>query len=225
MQSTGHSAAADKSVLAGGSAHSGAMKTLLTGSENGQMNLRLVKEKGIALRKSIDDFIDLLQYQPHLLNWEGCLERFGVMGVRHQQLVEQLVPLLKFYVAYPTSVNQANAEVIPLLLSTMRLPEMEALENHLLQDHETSATTKGLVYYEQLGSEVDKFNQVLTHLTRHQPGLQDSGILDPKGPVLRAMAAQLRNAVNDVGKPRESKPDVSAGSSALLAAAMRGEGL
>ena len=31
------------------------------------------------------------------------------MGVRHQQLVEQLVPLLKFYVAYPTSVNQANA--------------------------------------------------------------------------------------------------------------------
>lgn len=43
------------------------------------------------------------------------------------------------------------AEVIPLLLSTMRLPEMEALENHLLQDHETSATTKGLVYYEQLG--------------------------------------------------------------------------
>jgi len=31
-----------------------------------------------------------------------------------------------------------------------------------------------------LQSEVDKFNQVLTHLTRHQPGLQDSGILDPK---------------------------------------------
>jgi hypothetical protein len=31
------------------------------------------------------------------------------MGVRHQQLVEQLVPLLKFYVAYPISVNQANA--------------------------------------------------------------------------------------------------------------------
>jgi len=34
------------------------------------------------------------------------------MGVRHQQLVEQLVPLLKFYVAYPTSVNQANAGIL-----------------------------------------------------------------------------------------------------------------
>ena len=41
--------------------------------------------------------------------------------------------------------------MIPLLLSTMRLPEMEALENKLLQDHESSAASKGLAYYEQLG--------------------------------------------------------------------------
>lgn len=37
------------------------------------------------------------------------LERFGVMSFRHQQLVEQLSPLLKFYVIHPKSVNQANA--------------------------------------------------------------------------------------------------------------------
>lgn len=224
MQSTGHSAAADKAVL-GGSETSAAMKKLLTGSENGQMNLRAVKERALALRKSIDEFIDILQYNPQLLTWEGCLERFGVMGVRHQQLVEQLVPLLKFYVAYPISVNQANAEVIPLLLSTMRLPEMEALENHLLQSHEAAAASKGLAYFEDLGSDIEKFNHVLTQLTRHQPGQLDSGILDPKGPRLRAMAVQLRHEVNNVGKPKEMNPDGSAGASSLLAAAMRGEGL
>ena len=31
------------------------------------------------------------------------------MGVRHQQLVDQLSPLLKFYVVHPKAVNQANA--------------------------------------------------------------------------------------------------------------------
>lgn len=38
-----------------------------------------------------------------------ALERFGVMTFRHQQLVDQLSPLLKFYVAHPKAVNQANA--------------------------------------------------------------------------------------------------------------------
>lgn len=40
---------------------------------------------------------------------EDSLERFGVMGVRQQQLTEQIRPLLKFYVAHPKAVNQSNA--------------------------------------------------------------------------------------------------------------------
>ena len=49
------------------------------------------------------------------------------MGVRHQQLVEQLRPLLKFYTAHPKAVNQSNAGmprqpgVTVALLSTMVL--------------------------------------------------------------------------------------------------------
>ena len=40
---------------------------------------------------------------------ENSLKQFLVMGVRHQQLVDQLSPLLKFYVSHPKAVNQANA--------------------------------------------------------------------------------------------------------------------
>lgn len=38
------------------------------------------------------------------------------MGVRHQQLVDQLSPLLKFYVSHPKAVNQANAGMLKELL-------------------------------------------------------------------------------------------------------------
>lgn len=40
---------------------------------------------------------------------EDSLDRFGVMGVRHQQLMQQIRPLLQFYVAHPKAVNQSNA--------------------------------------------------------------------------------------------------------------------
>ena len=44
------------------------------------------------------------------------------------------------------------AEVLPLLLSTMRLPEIEAEEAGLLSEHDSAVASRGLAnYYEQLG--------------------------------------------------------------------------
>lgn len=111
---------------------------------------------------------------------EDSLERFGVMGVRHQQLQEQLRPVLRFYAAHPKAVNQSNAgkpspildamnrqwhvqcsrriqhgrmlgwcaDLLPVLLSTMKLPEMDAEEQELLK---AGASTRGQRSYQELG--------------------------------------------------------------------------
>ena len=45
-----------------------------------------------------------------------------------------------------------HAEVLPALLSTMRLPEMDAEERELLQNHQTAVASEGLpALYERLG--------------------------------------------------------------------------
>ena len=45
-----------------------------------------------------------------------------------------------------------SAEVIPLLLSTMQLPEMERAEAQALKDHDSQVAAQGLVQlYENLG--------------------------------------------------------------------------
>lgn len=51
------------------------------------------------------------------------------------------------------------AEVIPLLLSTMKLPEMEAEEQAQLQEHASQLAVKGAPgFYEELG--VSKNHQI-----------------------------------------------------------------
>lgn len=222
-QSSEFSSVGARAEQRGSTQGSDALKQQLLGSGKGQMNLQALRERGLALRKSIEDFIEILHYQPHLLTWENSLKQFLVMGVRHQQLVDQLSPLLKFYVSHPKAVNQANADIIPLLLSTMKLPEMEAEEQQLLQNNIAQSSAKSL--YEDLGDQVEAFNQLLRDITEYRADQAGSGILDPKGPQRGQISQDLKKAINEVEISSAAEPDNSAEAKALLAAAMTGEGL
>lgn len=79
-----------------------------------------------------------------------ALERYGVLNVQWQQLEEELRPLLKHYVAHPISVNQSNAHVLPILLASKALPEMEARDAELLEGLHAATGTSGLPPEQQL---------------------------------------------------------------------------
>ena len=62
------------------------------------------------------------------------LDRYAVINVQLQQLQGQIRQILQHYLSCPRSVNQMNAPVLPILLSTKLLPEQEAERRLLLQN-------------------------------------------------------------------------------------------
>ena len=58
--------------------------------------------------------------------------------------------LLRHYLVHPISVNQSNAAVLPIMLSSKPLPEMEAQETALAAELYQTAGLEGLPQEQQL---------------------------------------------------------------------------
>ncbi|KAL4859748.1 Mediator of RNA polymerase II transcription subunit 8 [Chlorella vulgaris] len=71
-----------------------------------------------------------------MLRRSDALDRFAVINVQYQHLLDALRPLLRQFAAYPRSVNQTNAPILPIMLATKLLPEMEEQERDLLAQQE-----------------------------------------------------------------------------------------
>lgn len=104
-----------------------------------------------------------------------ALERYGVLNVQWQQLEEELRPLLKHYVAHPISVNQSNAHILPILLASKALPEMEARDMELLDELYAAMGTSGLPPEQQLALVMVRLHGAVRpgvaafRVTRHLP--------------------------------------------------------
>lgn len=83
-------------------------------------------------------------------NRSEALERFGLLNVQWQQLEMELRLLLRHYLVHPISVNQSNAAVLPIMLSSKPLPEMEAQETALAAELYQTARLEGLPQEQQL---------------------------------------------------------------------------
>ncbi|KAK9805476.1 hypothetical protein WJX72_000336 [[Myrmecia] bisecta] len=222
--------------VAAANAAAESFRRLLMGNAKGNMNLNAVKARGEDLRKSLDQIVTALQFNAHNIKWNDILNRFAVLNVQYHNLAEQLRPLLKHYVVFPKSVNQQNATILPIMLASKALPEMEAEEAELLAGHHAAMGSMRVEeQYEALGAETDNLNRVIDQLTAGGAG-GAMGVLHPQHPLqlglgktLRASAATsgstLKRAGSGARGGSQAKRRKLEAADALMAALTSGDGL
>ena len=81
------------------------------------------------------------------------VDKFAVMNVQLQHLKEQLRPVTKHYVVHPKSVNQSNANKLPIMLASRQLPGQEEEINRMLEQYKVNgqAGSHGKESWEEWG--------------------------------------------------------------------------
>ncbi|GAQ78786.1 Mediator subunit 8 [Klebsormidium nitens] len=105
-----------------------------------QLNLTAVKNRAMELYASIGRLRDVFQPQyAGALRWPDILNQFAVLNTQLLNLVADMKPILRMFVVYPKAggVGPETAPILPLMLSTKLLPEMEAERASLQEQLET----------------------------------------------------------------------------------------
>ncbi|KAL0923356.1 hypothetical protein M5K25_007410 [Dendrobium thyrsiflorum] len=97
-----------------------------------QLNLESVKARALGLSKAIsrilEDFnaIALTNATP---KWQDILGQFSMVNMELFNIVEDIKKVSKAFVVHPRNVNAENALILPVMLSSKLLPEMEVEDN------------------------------------------------------------------------------------------------
>ncbi|KAG0570139.1 hypothetical protein KC19_6G141600 [Ceratodon purpureus] len=97
-----------------------------------QLNLASLRTRTQDLHNAISRILHSFHTLP-ALKWSEVLGQFAMVNVELLNLVEDIKPILKMFVVYPKNVNAENATILPIMLSSKLLPEMEA-EETILKD-------------------------------------------------------------------------------------------
>uniref|UniRef100_A0A7N0RGJ1 Mediator of RNA polymerase II transcription subunit 8 n=1 Tax=Kalanchoe fedtschenkoi TaxID=63787 RepID=A0A7N0RGJ1_KALFE len=104
-----------------------------------QLNLEQVKTRAVSLFKAISrilEIIDVTARANAVPKWEAVLGQFSMVNLELFNIVDDIKKVSKAFVVYPKNVNAENANVLPVMLSSKLLPEMETDDNskreHLL---------------------------------------------------------------------------------------------
>jgi hypothetical protein len=92
-----------------------------------QLNLASLRTRTQDLRNANSRILHAFTTQPSL-KWSEVLGQFAMVNVELLNLVEDIKPILKVFVVYPKNVNAENYTILPIMLSSKLLPEMEAEE-------------------------------------------------------------------------------------------------
>ncbi|XP_073064599.1 mediator of RNA polymerase II transcription subunit 8 isoform X2 [Primulina eburnea] len=97
-----------------------------------QLNLDSVKTRAISLFKAIsrilEDFDSIARTNADP-RWQDTLSQFSMVNLELFNIVEEIKNVSKAFVVHPKNVNAENAMVLPVMLSSKLLPEMEADDN------------------------------------------------------------------------------------------------
>ncbi|XP_075492969.1 mediator of RNA polymerase II transcription subunit 8 isoform X3 [Primulina tabacum] len=97
-----------------------------------QLNLDSVKTRAISLFKAIsrilEDFDSIARTNADP-RWQDTLSQFSMVNLELFNIVEEIKNVSKAFVVHPKNVNAENATVLPVMLSSKLLPEMEADDN------------------------------------------------------------------------------------------------
>ncbi|KAJ8646091.1 hypothetical protein MRB53_007839 [Persea americana] len=119
-----------------------------------QLNLESVKTRAVGLSKAIsrilEDF-DAIARSSSVPKWQDVLGQFSMVNLELFNIVEDIKKVSKAFVVNPKNVNQETATILPVMLSSKLLPEMEAEDNskreqllHGLQNFPISAQIEKL---------------------------------------------------------------------------------
>ncbi|KAL8466540.1 hypothetical protein ACS0TY_035564 [Phlomoides rotata] len=97
-----------------------------------QLNLDSVKTRAISLYKAIsrilEDF-DAIARTNAVPKWQDILGQFSMVNLELYNIVEDIKNVSKAFVVHPKNVNAENATILPVMLSSKLLPEMEMEDN------------------------------------------------------------------------------------------------
>ncbi|KAI3814866.1 hypothetical protein L1987_14513 [Smallanthus sonchifolius] len=97
-----------------------------------QLNLESVKTRAISLFKAIsrilEDF-DLLARTNAVPKWHDVSNQFSMVNLELYNIVEDIKKVSKAFVVHPKNVNAENAAILPVMISSKLLPEIEADDN------------------------------------------------------------------------------------------------
>ncbi|XP_051189636.1 mediator of RNA polymerase II transcription subunit 8 [Lolium perenne] len=106
-----------------------------------QLNLEGMRARAVGLYKAIsrilEDFDVIARANPNASpKWQDVLGQFSMVSMELFNIVEDINKVNKGFVVYPKNVNAENASILPVMLSSKLLPEMEIEETtkreHLL---------------------------------------------------------------------------------------------
>lgn len=101
-----------------------------------QLNLEQVKTRAISLFKAISRILeDFDAYGRTNTNpkWQDILGQYSMVNLELFNIVDDIKKVSKAFIVYPKNVNAENATILPVMLSTKLLPEMET-EDTLKRD-------------------------------------------------------------------------------------------
>ncbi|PKA59977.1 Mediator of RNA polymerase II transcription subunit 8 [Apostasia shenzhenica] len=97
-----------------------------------QLNLESVKTRALGLFKAIsrilEDF-DAIARTNSVPKWQDILSQFSMVNLELHNIVEDIKKVSKAFVVHPKNVHGDNASILPVMLSSKLLPEMEAEDN------------------------------------------------------------------------------------------------
>ncbi|KAG9449233.1 hypothetical protein H6P81_009198 [Aristolochia fimbriata] len=97
-----------------------------------QLNLESVKTRALGLFKAIsrilEDF-DVIARTNSNPKWQDVLGQFSMVNLELFNIVEDIKKVSKAFVVHPKNVNAENATILPVMLSSKLLPEMEVEDN------------------------------------------------------------------------------------------------
>ncbi|OEL27143.1 Mediator of RNA polymerase II transcription subunit 8 [Dichanthelium oligosanthes] len=98
-----------------------------------QLNLEGMRARAVGLYKAIsrilEDFDVIARTNPAASpKWQDVLGQFSMVSMELFNIVEDIKNVSKVFVVYPRNVNAENATILPVMLSSKLLPQMEVEE-------------------------------------------------------------------------------------------------
>ncbi|KAL2539095.1 Mediator of RNA polymerase II transcription subunit 8 [Abeliophyllum distichum] len=93
-----------------------------------QLNLDSVKTRAISLFKAISRILeefDAIARSNAVPKWQDIMSQFSMVNLELFNIVEDIKNVSKAFVVHPRNVNAENATILPVMLSSKLLPEME----------------------------------------------------------------------------------------------------
>ncbi|KAH6793369.1 mediator subunit 8 [Perilla frutescens var. hirtella] len=177
-----------------------------------QLNLDSVKTRAISLFKAISrilEDLDAIARTNAAPKWQDILGQFSMVNLELYNIVEDIKNVSKAFVVHPKNVNAENATILPVMLSSKLLPEMEMEDNtkreqllHGMQGLPVTAQIEKLkTRIDMIGAACESAEKIIADARKSNFGTRQGTNLIPTVDKVQAAKIQeqenlLRSAVN-----------------------------